>query len=131
MGLFVRGGEHIVSKQTESTIVAHGAKMEGVFDLSTYLYVDGVILGKVYSTNTIVVGKRGFIKGEVEAPKVIINGKLEGKAVSDSIEILEGGSFCGVIYSDELVMEQKSSFEGESHKRTPSDQKLITVEAEE
>jgi cytoskeletal protein CcmA (bactofilin family) len=128
MGLFVRGDEHIISKQTESTIVANGAKLEGVFELSTYLYVDGMVLGKVYSTSTIVIGKRGFVKGEVEAPKMIINGKFEGKAMCESVEILEGGALFGVVYSNELVIEQRSHFEGESHKKDVTDQHLITVE---
>ncbi|MDR1976426.1 MAG: polymer-forming cytoskeletal protein [Campylobacteraceae bacterium] len=128
MGLFVRGDEHLVSKQTESTIVANGAKLEGVFELSTYLYVDGVVSGKVYSTNTIVVGKRGLIKGEVEAPRMIINGKFEGKAICESVEILEGGTLLGIVYSNELVIEQKSYFEGESHKKDTAQQRLITVE---
>jgi len=128
MGLFVRSSEHVVSKQTESTIVANGAKLEGIFDLSTYLYVDGIVTGKVISTNTIVIGKRGFVSGEVEAPKIIVNGKLEGKVICDSLEILEGGDFRGILYSDELVMEQRSSFEGESHKKNPDDKKFITVE---
>ncbi|MDR1614700.1 MAG: polymer-forming cytoskeletal protein [Campylobacteraceae bacterium] len=128
MGLFVRGDEHIISKQTESTIVANGAKLEGIFELSTYLYVDGVVLGKVYSTSTIVIGKRGLIKGDVEAPKMIINGKFEGKAMCESIEILEGGTLFGVVYSNELVIEQKSHFEGESHKKDIIDKPLITVE---
>jgi cytoskeletal protein CcmA (bactofilin family) len=99
-----------------------------VFELSTYLYVDGMVLGKVYSTSTIVIGKRGLIKGEVEAPKMMINGKFEGKAVCESIEILEGGALFGVVYSNELVIEQKSHFEGESHKKDTTEQRLITVE---
>ncbi|MDR1460176.1 MAG: polymer-forming cytoskeletal protein [Campylobacteraceae bacterium] len=128
MGLFVRNGEHIVSKQTESTIVANGAKLEGVFELSTYFYVDGVVLGKVHSTNTIVIGKRGLIKGEVEAPKMIVNGRFEGSAVCDNIEILEGGELFGAIYSNELIIEQKAHFEGESHQKNTLSQPLITVE---
>ncbi|MDR1285954.1 MAG: polymer-forming cytoskeletal protein [Campylobacteraceae bacterium] len=131
MGLFVRNGEHIVSKQTESTIVANGAKLEGVFELSTYFYVDGVVLGKVRSTNTIVIGKRGLIKGEVEAPKMIINGRFEGNAVCDGIEILEGGELFGAVYSNELVIEQKAHFEGESHLKNTLSQPLITVEETE
>ncbi|MDR0761737.1 MAG: polymer-forming cytoskeletal protein [Campylobacteraceae bacterium] len=128
MGLFARGDEHIISKQTESTIVANGAKLEGVFELSTYLYVDGIVFGKVYSTSTIVIGKRGFIKGEVEAPKMIVNGKFEGKAMCDSMEILEGGALFGIVYSNELMIEPRAHFEGESHKKDALEQRLITVE---
>ncbi|MDR1554801.1 MAG: polymer-forming cytoskeletal protein [Campylobacteraceae bacterium] len=131
MGIFVRNGEHIVSKQTESTIVANGAKIEGVFELSTYFYVDGVVLGKVQSTNTIVIGKRGLIKGEVESPKMMVNGRFEGKAVCDSIEILEGGELFGAIYSNELIIEQRARFEGESHVKNTLPQSLITVEETE
>ncbi|MDR3177943.1 MAG: polymer-forming cytoskeletal protein [Campylobacteraceae bacterium] len=131
MGLFVRNGEHIVSKQTESTIVANGAKIEGVFELSTYFYVDGVVLGKVISTNIIVIGKRGLIKGEIEAPKMIVNGRFEGKATCDNIEILEGGELLGAIYVDELIIEQKAHFEGESHMKDSCPRPLITVEETE
>ncbi|MDR0408765.1 MAG: polymer-forming cytoskeletal protein [Campylobacteraceae bacterium] len=131
MGLFIRNGEHIVSKQTESTIVANGAKIEGVFELSTYFYVDGVVLGKVHSTSTIVIGKRGLIKGEVESPKMIVNGRFEGNAVCDSVEILEGGELFGAVYSNELIIEQKAHFEGESHMKDTSPQSLITVKETE
>ncbi|MDR0579003.1 MAG: polymer-forming cytoskeletal protein [Campylobacteraceae bacterium] len=131
MGIFVRNGEHVINKQTESTIIANGAKIEGVFELSTYFYVDGVVLGKVYSTNTIVIGRRGLIKGEVEAPKMIINGRFEGKAVCDSIEILEGGELLGAIYINEIVIEQKAHFEGESHMKNSMPQSLIAVEETE
>jgi cytoskeletal protein CcmA (bactofilin family) len=131
MGFFVRNGEHIVSKQTESTVVANGAKLEGVFELSTYFYVDGVVLGKVHSTNTIVIGRRGLIKGEIEAPKMIVNGRFEGRAICDAIEVLEGGELFGTIYSNELIIEQKARFEGESHMKDLLPQPLITVEETE
>ncbi len=71
-----------------------------------------------------MVGKTGVIKGDIFAQKVIISGKIIGNVEAKAIEILANGRLEGTITSDELVIERKGMFLGQS-KNTNKDIKLL------
>ncbi len=61
-----------------------------------------------------MVGKTGIITGDVFAQKLIISGKVVGNVEAKAIEILANGRLEGTIASDELVIERKGVFIGQS-----------------
>lgn len=71
-----------------------------------------------------MVGKTGMIIGDVFAQKVIISGRVTGNVEAKAIEILANGRLEGTITSDELVIERKGMFLGQS-KNANKDVKLI------
>jgi cytoskeletal protein CcmA (bactofilin family) len=99
---------------SETTIVASGAKIDGVFNCTSRLHVDGEISGEIDSKSTVTIGKGGKISGNVTANRLIVNGFFEGSADCDGIEVLAGGKFLGKAVSKELMIEVKAEFEGES-----------------
>jgi len=117
MGIFNKADQHPVSA-SETTIVASGAKIEGIFNCQTRLHVDGEIVGKVVSESIVTIGKQGRISGEINASRLIVNGLFEGSADCDNVEVLEGGKFLGKVISKELIIEAKAIFEGESKIKT-------------
>ena len=117
MGIFNKADQHPVSA-SETTIVASGAKIEGIFNCQTRLHVDGEIIGQVVSQSIVTIGKQGRISGEINASRLIVNGLFEGSADCDNVEVLEGGKFLGKVISKELVIEAKAIFEGESKIKT-------------
>ena len=119
MGIFNKADQCTIPA-SETTIVASGAKIEGIFNCQTRLHVDGEIIGKVLSDSIVIIGKQGKICGEINANHLIINGLFEGNADCDNVEILEGGKFFGKVISKELVIEAKAIFEGESKIKTES-----------
>lgn len=80
--------------------------------------MDGNIEGAIDSRNIIVIGKRGRIKGDLKAEKLVVNGVFEGNADCMHVEVLEGGIFMGNVISEELMIETKAKFQGESKMRT-------------
>lgn len=119
MGIFNKADEYTATvPASETTIIASGAKVEGVFNCQTRLHVDGEVTGKIVSDSIVIIGKQGRICGEICASHLIVNGLFEGNADCDNVEILEGGKFLGKVYSKELVIEAKALFEGESKIKT-------------
>ena len=99
---------------SETTIIASGAKIDGVFNCASRLHVDGEVTGEVHSKSIVTIGKGGKINGSITANRLIVNGFFEGDANCDGVEVLGGGKFLGKVVSKELMIEAKAEFEGES-----------------
>ncbi len=99
---------------SETTIIASGAKIDGVFNCASRLHVDGEITGEVHSKSIVTIGKGGKINGNVTANRLIVNGLFQGNADCNGVEVLAGGKFLGKVMSKELMIEAKAEFEGES-----------------
>ena len=125
MGIFDKADQRTVST-SETTIIASGAKAEGIFNCQTRLHIDGEIIGKVLSDSIVTIGKQGRVNGEINASRLIVNGLFEGNANCDNVEVLEGGRFIGKVISKELIIEAKAIFEGES--KIKSDTQMLTFE---
>ena len=100
------------SNNKQSTIIGMGAIFKGNLTLSSMIYVDGTIEGDVLSTDSVVVGKNGILKGDVKAKKIVINGEIRGNVVADSIEILAGATLMGDMEVYELSCEPSGRFIG-------------------
>lgn len=74
--------------------------------------------GTIHSKGVITVGKNGTLKGDIDAAHLIVQGRVEGNVEVDRLEIKENGYVSGVITSNEMVIEAKGIFEGESHRKS-------------
>lgn len=122
MAIFSKNGDEKQQphQQTnsETTVIANGANIKGDFAFECRLHVDGTLEGTIISTNIIVIGKRGNVKGELKAEKLVVNGHFEGSADCSQVEVLAGGIFTGDVISEELTIEAKAKFQGQSKIRT-------------
>jgi len=82
--------------------------------LSCNLYVDGEFEGTINSSAQINIGKNGYIKGEIVAKRLVVQGSLEGSINAESVEIKTAGKVQGTIESKELIIEAKGVFQGNS-----------------
>jgi len=99
---------------SNTTIITAGAKIKGEIELSCNLYIDGELDGIIKSSKEVNVGKNGFVKGNITADKLIVQGKVEGSIDASSVDIKAGAHVNGEILSDDLVIESKAIFEGNS-----------------
>lgn len=76
-----------------------------------------------------MVGKTGLIIGDVYAQKVIISGRVTGNVEAKTIEILANGRLEGAITSDELVIERKGMFLGQSKNNIKDGIQVLPKEA--
>ncbi len=104
----------LAQKPGAATIIAQGTKIKGEINTDCHLHIDGELEGTIRSKNTVMIGKNGYVNGDIFANKLIVSGKFKGTTESDSVEIVSLGRFEGVIASTELVIEKKGIFIGES-----------------
>lgn len=127
MAFFASDNKQSNGKETAgaTTIIAVNTKFKGEIHTDCHFHTDGEFEGTIHSKNTVMVGKTGMIVGDVFAQKVIISGKVKGNVEAKAIEILANGRLEGTIVSDELVIERKGMFLGQS-KNANKDVKLIS-----
>jgi cytoskeletal protein CcmA (bactofilin family) len=116
MAIFTKDDNRSVSS-SETTLIAVGATIRGEFTLESRLHVDGELEGNIASSSVVVIGKKGRIKGELKAEKLVVNGEFEGSADCSYVEVLAGGRFIGNVLSKELMIESKAYFQGHSNIR--------------
>lgn len=97
-----------------ATIIAANTRFKGEINTDCHFHTDGEFDGIIHSKNTVMVGKSGVITGDIFAQKVIISGKVTGNVEAKAIEILANGRLEGTITADELVIERKGMFLGQS-----------------
>ena len=97
-----------------ATIIAAKTKFKGELTIECHIHIDGEFEGNINSTNTVLVGKSGVVNGDIIAQRVIVSGNFSGSIDSECIEIMPNGRVEGIIVCNELYIERKGVFIGES-----------------
>ncbi|PAF42034.1 polymer-forming cytoskeletal protein [Helicobacter sp. 11S03491-1] len=114
-------------KMGPATIIAQGTKLKGEIHTDCHLHIDGEFEGNIQSKNIVMVGKSGFVSGEIYAQKLLVSGKFSGTTECDVVEILPMGRIDGKIISSELVIERKGIFMGESKTKQSLNEKTQKI----
>ncbi|MEK7656743.1 MAG: polymer-forming cytoskeletal protein [Elusimicrobiota bacterium] len=113
MSLFAKGGAKKQEASDVVTIVGPEAFFHGVITVRGSLRVDGEVEGDVTEAHTVVVGKKGRIRGDVCAEVVIVAGSIHGDVTaSGQVELKAGGRICGDMRTAKLLIEEGAVFEG-------------------
>ena len=99
------------------TLIANNCEMVGDVHFSDQLLVNGVIKGNVYaqegSKAVVTISEKGRVKGEIRAPKVIVNGKVFGDIHSDKhVELASKAEIKGNVYYNMIEMVMGSRVDG-------------------
>ncbi len=95
-----------------TTSIGEECVFEGHISTSSSTRIDGKLKGKISGENTLIVGERGAILGEVKASEVIVYGRIEGIIDSERLEIKSSGVVTGDIFIDRLVIEEGGIYNG-------------------
>lgn len=115
MAIFANNDKQFDAANTNgATIIAAGTRFKGELNSECHIHIDGEFDGNIHSTNTVLVGKNGIVNGDIFAERVIIGGISKGTIDSEFIEILPNGRIEGTIICNELYIEKKGIFVGES-----------------
>jgi cytoskeletal protein CcmA (bactofilin family) len=104
----VSGGEGNLN-----SILGPGCKVKGSIDLKGTLRIDGDFDGEIKCPETLIIGKSGVVKAEVNVKNAVIGGKLVGNIVAtNKIELQTGSHVEGDISTARLVIDEGVFFEG-------------------
>lgn len=100
-------------KEKNLTFVSQGMTCRGELFTEGDLRIDGKFIGIIQLKGKLVIGEKGFVKGNVKANEIIIIGKSEGEFdAKDTVKILPQGSFKGKIKSKNFNISEDAHFEG-------------------
>jgi cytoskeletal protein CcmA (bactofilin family) len=116
------GKEATEAQAAISTILGHDCKFTGDIDAKGSVRVDGEFDGKILSSDSVIVGKGGVVKGEIHAGHAVVSGTVEGNVFAKKkVELEAGARLIGDVESVSLVIEDGVFFEGRSKMRKEGD----------
>ncbi len=114
------------------TIIAPGNKFTGEMNIVGKMHIDGVFEGTIASLDTITIGQRGEVHGNICAHQISICGLLQGEVHCDELIIESGGRVRGVVYCEQMVVHNKGCFIGERHlKELGNDAETAQLESDQ
>ena len=101
-----------------SSILGNGCKFTGDVEATGTIRVDGEFDGKIVSTDSVIVGKGGIVRGEIHSAHAAISGTVEGNIFAKKkVELEAGSKLIGDVESVSLIIEDGVFFEGKSKMR--------------
>ncbi len=99
----------------ELNFLGLGTYIEGTIETKGSLRVDGRVKGAVKAGDTLTVGAKGEISGEVNARMAVIGGRIEGDIRVEEKLVLEPNSILiGNLKAKKLVIDDGAVFQGKS-----------------
>jgi cytoskeletal protein CcmA (bactofilin family) len=96
-----------------TSIIGENSMLDGTFEVTGNLRVDGKFTGKLRVTETLVVGKNGLVDAKVEARNAVVAGTIKGDLnASEKITLQSGSRLEGEMVTSRLVIEEGVSFQG-------------------
>ncbi|MEQ9619225.1 MAG: polymer-forming cytoskeletal protein [Deltaproteobacteria bacterium] len=95
-----------------TTSIGEECIFEGNILTTSPTRIDGTLKGKISGDNSIIVGERGNVLGEIKALATIVFGKVEGIIESEKLEIKSTGTVTGDIFINTLIVEDGGTYNG-------------------
>lgn len=116
MAIFVSDNKQFdgVNSSGGATIIAQGTRIKGDINTDCRLHIDGEFEGNLQSKDTVMIGKSGVVRGDMQVASLIVSGRFVGNVSAGVLEIKPQGRVEGIVVAGELVIERKGVFMGES-----------------
>lgn len=110
-----------VANENAISIIGPGMKIIGDCDTEGTLRIEGSIQGTVRAGKAVVIGKDGFVQGDISTQDAIIGGRVSGSVIADSrlelqatcvidgeirarrIKLDEGGRVNGTVHTGDVA----------------------------
>jgi cytoskeletal protein CcmA (bactofilin family) len=103
-----------LKESSETCVVASGTTIEGKFNSSENVRLDGQIKGEVKCSQRLVMGESGRIEGNVRTKDAIILGRVEGEIVAEGTLHLKGTAYIkGTIQAKYMIVDEGAQYVGE------------------
>ncbi|MBI1224266.1 MAG: hypothetical protein GC192_03430 [Bacteroidetes bacterium] len=103
------------SKESQDTcVVAAGTTIEGKFNSTENVRLDGQVKGEVKCALRLVMGETGRIEGNVRTKDAIIMGTIEGELIAEGLLHLKSTAVIrGTISAKNMTVDEGARYVGE------------------
>jgi cytoskeletal protein CcmA (bactofilin family) len=96
--------------------ICEGTEIKGSVKSSTDFRIDGKIEGNIQCEGKIIIGERGYVKGEIVSKNMEISGQVDGTiSVEGLLSLKSNAAVEGEITTSKLVIEVGAVFNGNCH----------------
>ncbi|MBN2102716.1 polymer-forming cytoskeletal protein [bacterium] len=96
-----------------NTIIGKGTQIKGNLKVQNSVRIDGSVVGDVHSSDTVIVGKDGEVRGQVRGKHVLLAGKVQGNVLAaDRVYLETKAMIQGDIRAVRLVVDEGALFDG-------------------
>lgn len=97
------------------SIISEGVEIKGDITSQSSIRLDGKVEGRIESKGDLIVGEKGYIKGEIKVTNLMLAGKIEGNAAAlGRFEITSTGKMYGDLTCNLLTIEEGGYLDGTS-----------------
>ena len=131
MSLKSKSEENGYKITNELNLIGLGTFVEGTIETKGSLRIDGRVKGAVKTGETLTIGGKGEVSGEIQARMAVIGGKIEGDIRVEEKLVLEANSILiGNLKAKKLVIDEGALFQGKSDMGAPKGGKTAPHPAE-
>jgi cytoskeletal protein CcmA (bactofilin family) len=115
MSLKAKSEESNYKMTNELNLIGVGTFVEGTVETKGSLRIDGRVKGAVKTGETLTIGGKGEVSGEIQARMAVVGGKIEGDIRVEEKLVLEANSvLIGNLKAKKLVIDEGALFQGKS-----------------
>jgi len=94
-----------------TTLIAEDCVIEGSIESKACIKIDGKALGDV-SSGGVVLGQKGYIKGNVRTKELLVHGTIEGDVYAENLIMKASGVVLGNIQVKTLQVDTGAVYKG-------------------
>ena len=96
-----------------TAFIDEGSEIEGRYTFSGTVMLNGRFKGEISTTDTLIIGNKGVINGEIRAGQVLVSGEVVGNVwAAERIELKRTARVFGDVEAPVVVVEEGVLFEG-------------------
>jgi cytoskeletal protein CcmA (bactofilin family) len=111
MGLFGFGDSRPMGRV--DSIIGPDASLRGNYNSKNSVHVDGEIYGNLTCEESVIVGEKGMIRGNLVGRTILVGGKIKGNiTATERVELQMTSHVEGDISTPRLLIEEGAVYEG-------------------
>ena len=103
------------SNHRGGAIITDQVELKGSLAFDGNLEFNGHFEGEIRSGGTLLIGPNAVLKGDIQASKVILHGKVHGNiSATESVEVCDQAQLFGDVRAGKLIVSEGANFCGHS-----------------
>jgi cytoskeletal protein CcmA (bactofilin family) len=103
----------IQSNGSMNTIIGSNSRLEGVFDITGSVKVEGDLIGKMCASEQLVIGQGSTVEADIDVREAIIGGRFTGTILAaERVELEQTAIVRADLKTKHLVIHEGAQFQG-------------------
>jgi cytoskeletal protein CcmA (bactofilin family) len=99
----------------DGAILTDQVELKGSLAFEGNLEFNGIFEGEIISTGNLWIGPDAVLKGDVQAAKVVLHGKMHGNiTATESVEVCDQAQLYGDVRAGKFIVSEGAIFRGRS-----------------